>query len=98
MVGRGSQGGGGRRNATGFGMTYGSTKIQAPRSREAPNHKLQSTPLSIWNLELGISLDLGAWCLVLFPRWLQLRAQICQAFARITARFQGTHARASQTN
>src|SRR5215468_1513115 len=36
-----------------------SSKHQAPSSREAPNFKHQA----VWMLELGVSLELGAWIL-----------------------------------
>src|SRR5438552_5548121 len=55
-----------------------STKLQTPSSREAPNLKLQPggdsalsrsfvspPPGAFWNLELGASLELRAWCLEL---------------------------------
>jgi hypothetical protein len=43
------------------------SKHQAPTSRKAPNFNLQTTThcRQLWYLELGISLVLGGWCLVL---------------------------------
>jgi hypothetical protein len=49
----------------------GSTKLQAPSSREISSIKHQTgayVPRPFWNLELGISLELGAWSLVLPAR------------------------------
>ncbi len=39
------------------------TKNQAPNTKEAPNLKLQYTERApvVWNLVLGISLELGVW-------------------------------------
>src|SRR5438552_9685401 len=47
-----------------------STKHQAPSSREAPTFKPKfpcgDAAPATWDLLLGASLELGAWCLVLF--------------------------------
>src|ERR1035441_10655170 len=49
---------------------FQSSKHQHPSAREAPIFKLQTkgSIAPAWNLELGISLAVGAWCLELFIR------------------------------
>src|SRR5256885_1793074 len=43
------------------------SKIQHPSSREIPTTKLQNWRACICGLVLGYSLELGCWCLELFP-------------------------------
>jgi hypothetical protein len=50
------------------------SKIQDPEKLQDPNIKLQGArspraarALVVWSLRFGVSLELGAWCLVLFP-------------------------------
>src|SRR5581483_916430 len=53
-------------------------KSQAPSSKEAPNFKLQRRADTVWNLELGVSLELGAWDLeLLIPRYHSANAGLC---------------------
>jgi len=42
------------------------SKLQAPEKFQASNFK--KTVGGYWNFELGISLDVGGWCLELFPK------------------------------
>jgi hypothetical protein len=39
----------------------GNTKSQSPNPKEAAIPKHQTTVRAFWRLELGISLELGAW-------------------------------------
>jgi hypothetical protein len=41
-----------------------STKLQAPEKRQTSSSNHRPAPM-VWFLELGISLELGAWSLVL---------------------------------
>jgi hypothetical protein len=50
--------------------------VQAPSSRDSPNFKTQFQRASFWNLEFGISLELGAWNLELFIRHVQRAATL----------------------
>src|SRR5256885_2568483 len=60
-----------RRAVTGLGRALGSSKHQAPSTKEAPSTKHQKADsdrhLDLWSLKFGASLELGAWSLELFP-------------------------------
>src|SRR5438876_10505394 len=71
------------------------TKNQAPNTRKDPNHKLQGRRRhgQNWDWELGISLVLGAWCLVFLrgvAKTANLRAKTGRPFHHFQIMFQST--------
>ncbi len=47
---------------------FQSTKFQAPNPNEAPKHQYSTVTRELWSLVFEVSLELGAWDLVLFRR------------------------------